>query len=380
MTAGQWQEVRNQFPALQGWTYLNTATFGQLPQRATAAVAGHFAHRDELACSDFLHWFNDADRIRGVAAKMINAQPSDIAFFPNACTVLSLLIRGMKWQDGDEILSLAGEFPNQLYAPAAASGADVVAREVAWDGFYEALTPRTRLVALSTVNYATGFRPPVEEIGRELRKRGILFYLDGTQSLGALRFDVAVVQPDVFAVHGYKWLLSPTGAAFGYFSPSVREWLPPGVIGWRSDQDWRSVNHLHHGQPRLMSDAERYEGGMLMFPVLYAMEQSMLLMQEIGTDVIETRVMELTEQTRQLLRDQGASLLSDQGPHYGTSIMAAQFPHQEAGALALALREHKILVSARHGNLRVSVHFYNNEEDLSRLAQGLRRVMATTRS
>ncbi len=112
-----WAAVRIEFPALADWTYLNTATFGQLPRRATEAVAAHFAHRDELACQDFLSWFDDAWRLREKIGRLIHCTADDIAFVPNASTALGLLLSGIDWRPGDRVVTLAHEFPNNLYAP-----------------------------------------------------------------------------------------------------------------------------------------------------------------------------------------------------------------------------------------------------------------------
>ncbi len=101
-----WQQVRSQFPALVEWTFLNTATFGQLPKRGVEAVAAHFARRDRLACADFMEWFNDADRIRELIARLIHCEAGDIAFVPNSSTALSLLVGGINWQPGDRIVTL----------------------------------------------------------------------------------------------------------------------------------------------------------------------------------------------------------------------------------------------------------------------------------
>lgn len=366
-----WAAVRAEFPALAGWTYLNTATFGQLPRRAVAAIESHLARRDELACADFMSWFDDADAIRALAARLVHCQPADVAFVPNACSAFSLLAGGIEWQPGDRIVTLRDEFPNHYYFPCslAARGVEFVESDLAC--LAQAVTPRTRLVALSTVNYSTGLRPPLEELSAFLRERGVLLYVDGTQSLGALQFDLRRVPADMFAVHGYKWLLSPTGAGFMYVSPELRARLAPGVMGWRSDRNWRRPEDLRHGAPELTAAAERYEGGMLAFPVLYAMGASLEMMLEIGPERIERRVGELAEATRSVLRGAGGELLSDRLPHHDSPVVAARFPGRDPGALARELKARHVLVSARHGNLRVSPHFYNDESDLERLAAAL---------
>jgi len=371
MTAPDWQQIRAEFPSLSEWTYLNTATFGQMPRRAAEAVARHFARRDALACSDFIRWFDDADRIRGRIAQFIHCRPEDVAFIQNASAGLSLLLGGLAWKAGDQIVTLEDEFPNHYYYPSHLGGCGVEFVETPWERFYDALTPRTRLVAISTVNYSTGFRPPLEEIAPELRRRGILLYLDGTQSLGALEFDVSQIQPDLFSVDAYKWLLTPNGASFMYVSPALRARLAPAVIGWRSDRNWRNHENLHHGAPQFAAEAEKYEGGMLPFGLLYAMDAVIEMIQAIGPHRIEERVMSLAAQTREVLRSAGADLLSDRGPHYDSPIVTARFEGRDAPEIARQLQARKVLVTARHGNLRVSPHFYNNEADLERLGESL---------
>jgi selenocysteine lyase/cysteine desulfurase len=373
--ATDWVQIRGEFPALAEWTYLNTATFGQMPRRAAEAVARHFARRDELACTDFMRWFDDADRIRARIAEFIRCQPADIAFIHNASAGLSLLLGGLDWKTGDRIVTLEDEFPNHYYYPSHLRGCGVEFVETAWERFYDQLTPRTRVVAVSTVNYATGFRPPVEELSAELRRRGILLYLDGTQSLGALQFDVSRIRPDLFAVDAYKWLLSPNGAGFMYVSPELRERLAPAVIGWRSHRDWRNHENLHHGAPQFSTEAEKYEGGMLPFALLYAMDAAIGTVQAIGPERIERRVMELAGKTRDVLRAAGAVLLADGSPHYDSQIVTGRFAGRDAPAIARELQARKVLVAARHGNLRVSPHFYNNETDLARLAEALSCVL-----
>lgn len=167
----EWEQLRREFPALSEWTYLNTATFGQMPRRAAEAVARHFARRDEFACNDFIQWFDDADGIRARVAAFIGCQAADIAFIHNASAGLSLLMGGLEWKAGDRIVTLEDEFPNHFYYASHLGSRGVEFVETAWERFYDALTPATRLVAISTVNYSTGFRPPVAEIAAELRRR-----------------------------------------------------------------------------------------------------------------------------------------------------------------------------------------------------------------
>lgn len=365
-----WDAIRAEFPALAHWTYLNTATFGQLPRRATAAVARHFVHRDELACADFLAWYDDADRIRAKIARLIHCSGDDIAFVPNASTALGLLLAGLDWRAGDQILTLEHEFPNNLYAPGLLERFGVEGAVCSWERFYESVNSKTRLVILSSVNYNNGFVPPLAEIAGFLHARGALLYVDGTQSVGALEFDVSRVRPDMLAVHGYKWLLSPNGAGFFYIEPELRERLQPNVIGWRSHRDWRNVDNLHHGAPELVDSAEKYEGGSVSFALLCAMEASLDLILGIGADVVEARVLDLAGKTGEVLRKLGATTA-----HSGSPIVAARFENCDVSALARALQEQRVLVAARRGHLRVSPHIYNNERDLEVFERALRSLL-----
>ena len=359
-----WPGIRAQFPALSNWTYLNSATYGHVPLRAQAAVAGHFAHRDDLACADFLKWFEDADEMRVLCARLVNCHSEDIAFCDNSCSALSLFLSGIPWQPGDRIVTMTDEFPNQYYYAntLGAKGVELIETEN-----FDELPERTRAVILSSVSYITGYRPDLAHISKLAHANGALLYVDGTQSVGALRFNVAEVRPDFLAVNSYKWLLGPNGATFFYISPELRRTLEPTIIGWRSDRNWRSVDTLHHGTPQFAESAERYGGGMLNFPSLYAMGESIRMNLEIGPEIVERRVLELSAATAEMLKQTGAAIL-----HEGGNILAAHWPDRDASALAKQLRQQRIIVAARHGNLRVSPHFYNDESDLEKLAVALR--------
>jgi selenocysteine lyase/cysteine desulfurase len=367
MTA-DWDSIRREFPALQRWTYLNTATYGQLPRRGAEAVAGHFRRRDELACSDFLEWFEDHDRLRASIARLINAAPDDIAFVPSASAALAVLLQGLEWREGDQIVTIADEFPNNLYAPHFTARVEFV--ETSWECFDQAITDRTRLVLLSMLNYSTGWRPPLEEIASRLRANGTLLYVDGTQGVGALRFDARRIRPAMLAVHGYKWMLAPTGAGFMYVDPELRERLNPTVIGWRSDRAWREVDALHHGRPRIEDAAEKYEGGNLPHGLLYGLEASVDMMLELGPERVEGRVLELAALVRRVLCDLGAEVADGETP-----IVAGRFERADVSRVARELKDRGVIVSARHGHLRVSTHFYNNEADVARFGEELERLL-----
>lgn len=371
-----WTAVREQFPALRNRTYLNTATYGQLPARSSQAAIEHFARRDRLACADFLNWFDELEPLRTNIGRLIGASSADIAFMGNASQALGLVMSGIDWQEGDEILTLEHEFPNQLYAAQCIPGVRGVIAHPA--EIQESITDRTRLAVLSTVNYTSGLRLELDPIIRHLHSRGALVYLDGTQSIGALRIDCAMLQPDFVAVDAYKWLLSPNGAGFLYVRPEVRQWLRPNAIGWRSDRDWRSVESLNHGEPRFPDTAEKYEGGMLPFPSLFAMSESVQLLLDLGVEAIEARVLELAAKLRGELLALGGSGYSMPGADaLESQILLMQLPDVDSSQLARYLQEREIHVSARHEYLRISPHFYNDENDVEELVRAVKAYLRT---
>jgi selenocysteine lyase/cysteine desulfurase len=161
-------------------------------------------------------------------------------------------------------------------------------------------------------------------------------------------------------------MLSANGAGFLYVDPELRQRLPPSVVGWRSDRDWRSVDCLNHGEPVFAQTAEKYEGGMLPFPSIYGMGAVIDLMLHVGPAAIEARVLELAGKARAMLCGLGAAVNADE-----SQIVTASLPGRDSGELARSLKERRILVSARHGRLRVSPHFYNDETDLEILRKAL---------
>ncbi len=369
-TATNWIAVRSDFPALANWTYLNTATYGQVPRRSVDAIARHFAHRDELACADFLDWYAEADRMKTPIAQLINATPNDIAIMQNSSIALGLIAGGLDWKPGDNLVTLADEFPNQLYLSAHIAHRGVELREASAEQLLDSIDSRTRLVALSEVNYSNGYRASVAEISKVAHDRGAFVFVDGTQSTGALRFDAQQSKVDALAVHAYKWMCSPTGIGFLYINSALRSLVRPNAIGWRSHRDWRNVDNLHHGAPEFIESAERYEGGGLSFGLTHALGASVEMMLEIGPENIEERVLALAQDVRNRLRNLGATVAD-----HNSQIAAAKFPHHDPSQLARELKSRNILVAARHGYLRVSPHFYNNAADLDALESELRRLL-----
>ena len=338
----------------------------------------HFLARDESAALDFPGWFDRIERIRGKIGRLICAPADDIGFCPNAGAGLSWLLQGVDWRTGDEVLALDHEFPNNQYAPHLLDSKGVRFRPLAAprNGFdpdlvLDAIGPNTRLVILSSVNYSNGLRAPLEDLAPELRRRGILLCVDATQSVGALCHDMAANPVDYLVVHGYKWLMAPTGAGFVYVPAETRAWLAPSIVSWRSHRDWRNFDRLHHGRPELPEEAAMFEGGVQNFAALFALEASLDLILDCGPAAIESRVLGLGRECRHVLESCGGVLAlgADDAGH--SQIVTAAFPDRDSDQLRQQLEERRVAVSTRKGNLRVSPHFFNNGDDVQRLSDAL---------
>jgi selenocysteine lyase/cysteine desulfurase len=242
--------------------------------------------------------------------------------------------------------------------------------EVPRDRFEESLDDRVRLVIASVMSYLDGYRFPLDGLREKLDRTGTLLYLDGTQGCGALHLDVRKIRPDVLGVHGYKWMLSPTGAGFAYVRPELRQWLEPNVIGWRSHHSWQDLDNLHHGMPEWAASAHRYEGYMPALPLLYAMERSVDLMLELDPVRIESRVLQLVDGVKAVVEKFGGSVANAKSP-----IAACRFPERDSSELSRALNARNVLTSARHGRLRLSFHLYNDESDIAAVDAALGEIL-----
>lgn len=373
-----WGAVRALFPACQLWTHLNSAAFGPVPSTAVAAMNRHFADVGESASLNFMSWFDRLDSIRAKIGRLIGADAADIGFCPNAGTALSWFLNGIQWSRGDEVVAIDHEFPNNLYAPLLLDRVNVKFRPLPGpdgpidpDFILDALGPNTKLVLMSSVNYSNGLRAPLESLGPELRSRDVLFCVDATQSVGVLQHDLHATPVDFLFAHAYKWMLSPPGTGFFYAPKSTRERMAPTVVSWRSHKGWRNHEELHHGRPEPTEEAMRYEGGVQSFPLLFALEASIDLILECGPRAIESRALGLASECRDIFRSHGMSLLSPRESGSESAIVTASSPGRDVVELCRALEKKRIAVSARKGNLRASLHFFNNRDDLHRLSDAL---------
>jgi cysteine desulfurase/selenocysteine lyase len=370
------ERFRREFPITGQWTYLNHAAVSPLPRLAAERMAAMAASVAQGGDRGWPQRQEEVERVRGLAARLIGAaRPHEVAFVENTSTGLSLVAAGLDWRPGDNLVGAAPEFPSNVYPwmQLAARGVDyrrVPERQgrIDLDPLLAAIDGRTRVVALSWVQYASGFRADLARIGAACRARGVLFVVDAVQGLGGLALDVERDGVDVAAAAAHKWLLGPEGIALLYVADRVVERLAPARSGWRSMRrmfDWeaRAID-WNEG-------ARRFESGTLNAYGIAGLGGTLDLLLAAGTAAVEERVLALAGRAAEGLAARGWEIFSSRRPGETSGIVSASHPRHAGGdqvaRLVDRLAERGVVVSARAGRLRVAPHFYNAEEEIDRM-------------
>ncbi|WP_244420433.1 aminotransferase class V-fold PLP-dependent enzyme [Isosphaera pallida] len=373
-----WSALREaEFPVGRRYAYFDHAAVAPLPRRAVEAMTTWANDLSERGDAQWLSWYDRlADYRRGLA-NLIAADPGEIAFIPNTTHGVGLIAEGFPWQPGDRIVLPEDEYPSNVYPwmnlASRGVGLDRVptrAGRILLDDLAAAIGPQTRLLAISHVEFATGFRNDLDAVGQLCQQRGVALFVDAIQGLGPLRIDVSRTPIDFLAADGHKWLLGPEGAGFLYVRTCWIQRLRPIMVGWHS-----VTRAFDHGTIdfTLKTTAQRWEGGTFNMPGLHALGASVSLFHEVGPDRIAGRILERARAVATLARDLGLEVFGGFGPSEDSGIVSIVIPEALGGPAQAAarLKERDVILSARGGRLRVSPHCYTNDEDLQRLHDGL---------
>jgi selenocysteine lyase/cysteine desulfurase len=334
----------------------------------------HLRDQLENGAANYLNWFAGIKRTRQLCAQLINAEPAEIAFAPNTSAGLAIIANGVAWQAGDNIVTADCEFPANLVPWRRIQREHGVelrfAREQA--GRLETaeilglIDERTRVVTLSFVEYASGFRNDLLTIGRVCRERDILFVVDAIQGLGALRLDVRAACVDALSADAHKFLLGPEGAALLYLSARAMQRVKPTLVGWLSLQT--PFDMANFEQP-YAADARRFESGAHNTAGVLALGASIELFLRVGLETIESYLLELSGYLSERLAEKGYQVVSSRRAGETSATIACQHKRYPAEELYQRLNAQGVITTARLGRLRISPHFYNTRRELERLLE-----------
>jgi cysteine desulfurase/selenocysteine lyase len=370
---------RHQFPVAGQKVFLAHAAVCPLPRRVSEAMRD-LAARATLDDQEETIPAGQIRRARELAARLLHAQPEEIAFVGSTSLALSYVAAGLPWCMGDNILICFDDFPSNVYPWMALAEKGVEVRLLNTREYGRIRTidvvgqvdEQTRLVALASNHFVAGWRLELDAIGRSLRERNILFCVDGIQTVGA--FPTGVEYVDFLAADAHKWLLGPCGAGIFYVRKAVQEKLRPIVHGWHNV---RCPGFVAQEQLAYLPDARRYEAGTANLLGLAGLAAAMELLLEIGVDNIAAELLRKRALLLPALREQGWSVLQAEAPAPNASaILSFYKPGADMAAANRKLMDARIQTSLRVDRqgchyVRVSPHFYNTDAELHRLLETL---------
>jgi len=379
--------LRRQMPVTEDLVYLNHAAIGPLTAAAAERV-GSLART--VAQSGDRHWPERNDGVEAVrvqAAELLGAHNAhEVAFTGNTSEALSALAWGLDWRAGDSIVGAAHEFPSNVYPwlSLALQGVEyrvVPERDgrVTAEDLLAAADERTRMIAVSWVQYASGYRLDLARLAAGCRERDILLVVDAIQGVGALALDAAGLGLDAVALASHKWLLGPEGVGLLYVADRVAERFRSVRQGWRSVAgkfEWGEID------PTPAEGALRFEAGTLNVYGIHALGASLELLQSAGgqsggeaaKQAVEARVLALADRVAAGLERLGFELAVPR-EDLAAGIVAGAHPERTAEELSDALAERGIITSFRAGRLRLSPHVYNTEDEVDQMLDALASML-----
>ena len=373
----QWDD---EFPQDPDICYLNHAAVAPWPKRAADAVTAFARENIHQGARDYPRWVQLEHKLRGQFQTLLNAPSKlDIALVKNTSEALSLVAMGLNWTEGDEVLLSDQEFPSNRIPWQALESQGVSVRQVSLDtedpeaALIAAMGPATRLLSISSVQYASGLRMDLQRLGRACRERDVLFCVDAIQSLGVLPLDVQAIDCDFAMADGHKWLLGPEGLGVFYCRKEVRDRLKLTQYGWHmvealgdyDREDWVPAN-----------SARRFEPGSPNPLAQHALSASLELLLEVGPERIQQALQQRTAYLLQSIAAlPGARILSPTTPERRAGIVTFIFEGMDNTSLYKQLMEAGVVCAARGGGIRWSPHFYTPQGVLDQALKILRDVL-----
>jgi selenocysteine lyase/cysteine desulfurase len=374
---------RAAMPIASHVAYFDHAAVAPLPESTRNAITRWLDQATEEGDVVWNQWARRLEEVRQFAARLINAQPNEIALVSNTTTGISLVAEGFPWRAGDNVVTLANEFPSNQYPWMNQSPKGVEVRRVPVDGgvvdldrLAAACDARTRIVSASWVGYATGWRIDVRQVAELCRRRGCLFFLDAIQGLGVFPLDVQSDGVDFLAADGHKWLLGPEGAGLLYVRREHLSLLRPLMVGWNSVVQGSDYTRI---ELNIRDEAARYEGGSQNMVGFMGLGASLDLLTSLGVgphgSPVAEHVLAITDHACDSLLELGAKLLAPRLDAHRSGIVTFDLPGHDPNVVRRRLESARIIVRCRAGGVRISPHGYATFEEVDRFIEELKDIL-----
>ena len=376
--------LREQMPICKHFAYFDHAAVAPLPACSAKEIEKFAVQACQQGDTCWPLWNRAVEELRGDFGNLLKAKESEIALVPNTTVGIGLIAEGWRWQSGDNVVVPANEFPSNLAPWRNLVRRGVEVREVAVDASGEvvlekllaAMDSRTRIVSVSWIGFASGWRIDVARFCQAVHQRGALLFLDAIQGLGAFPMDVVDSGVDFLAADGHKWLLGPEGAGVLFVAERHLERLDPLLVGWHS-LDSRAA--FDPSSTALKTTAARYEGGSTNMVGMLGLRQSVQLLLSLGAERAGSgfaeAILDNASSLDEALRRCGIEVRIPPARENRSGIVGIALPEAVLGAARSYCLERGIVTSVRAGRLRVSAHAYNNGSDFDRLVDALTHFM-----
>jgi len=378
-----WKALRAEFPTLAHWTYLDVARKTVAPRCQERALQEYTRDVYENAGADAWAADNVAET-RALLAQLLGAKPSEIAFTKNTTEGLNIAAHAFDLRPGDNIVLTNMEHPANVWVWKhwEAKGVEIRYAQhrnsrLPLSAFAERIDERTRVVSTAYVTYGNGYRVNVPELGRLCRERGIRLVVDGVQAAGILAAPLNGLGADIVSIGGHKGLFGLTGSGIVYCREALVDKIKTPFVKQPGGAVPETVRAHANSQFDYVRTAHRFEGGNPNFLGVRVLRAGAEFLQSIGLEHIEGRVRELTTECLRQLKAAGLQTLTPEAWEESAQIVNVLAP--DAAGIMMRLREkHRVAVNVKDGALRLSMSFFNNEDDIGKAIRAIRREMAVT--
>ncbi len=366
-------EFRALFPSVNQAIHLNHAGVSAIARPTAEAL---HTITDALMQSDVLQVYLSHQKrqqdLREALGRMMNVGADTLAFTKNTSHGLNLIAQSIPFEQGDNVVVCTGEYPSNLYPWMAQEHRHVSVKLVPPypDGLVDeqhlmdACDERTRVLAISWVQWGAGQRMDLERLGRFCRERNIYLVADLVQGLGALRIDLSASPVDFASAGCHKWLMAPGGLGVLYVREGLMRDLLPINIGWNSVEKPTEWERIHYHE--MKQTAERMEEGTPGLLATVGLAKSVELLEAVGFDRVHARVLELSSYTANLLRERGMTVVTPREERRRSGIVGFRHPSLSNEDTLAAVTNAGVIAAVRTGYVRFAPHAYSTEDDITR--------------